>query len=370
MSHPVTSNQKTPNSAKNSDSKQQVTLKTPDAGIIMSSYIPYLIAGSFIVMTALLTLLLTIVMDNKAELNQVLAEQEYAPETTLTDAREAFGQDEPSVAKAPDAPALLHEEIAIPPSIHEQVTGTQAGPEGETQAIVTEPNTSVLAAATNTIDAPAELTDEKTTSILPTANIPSPTIQESVANIPADSEDKAVATAPASSKPAPAITVSADGANKAVAIVENQDSMTNEDPSTITNTPSVSEPSPIEDEQVASAGHDLDRVVDAHETRINDIRAMITLRDTNNKRQVEQAITYHLNLMEMQVRYIEDSIRPAFPPAIASFERMVNRRREAFHRRMQHREELRQRIYESRHLLRQQYTQLLDLLRDKNLSIA
>ena len=365
----MTSNQKTPNSAKNSDSKQQVTLKTPDAGIIMSSYIPYLIAGSFIVMTALLTLLLTIVMDNKAELNQVLAEHEYAPETTLTDAREAFGQDEPSVAKAPDAPALLHEEIAIPPSIHEQVTGTQAGSEGETQAIVTEPNTSVLAAATNTIDAPAELTDEKTTSILPTANTPSPTIQESVANIPADSEDKAVATSPASSEPVPAITVSADGANKAVAIVENQDSMTNEDPSTITNTPSVSGPSSIEDERVASAGHDLDRVVGAHETRINDIRAMITLRDTN-KRQVEQAITYHLNLMEMQVRYIEDSIRPAFPPAIASFERMVNRRREAFHRRMQRRKDLRQRIYESRNLLRQQYTQLLDLLRDKNLSIA
>jgi hypothetical protein len=369
MGHPVTSNQKIPNSAKNSDSKQQVTLKTPDTGIIMRSYIPYLIAGSFIVMTALLTLLLTIVMDNKAELDQVLAEQGYAPETMLVDAREAFGQDEPPVAKEPDAPALLQEEIAISPTLNEQTADTQVGSEGETPATVTEPNTSVLATANSTIDTPAEVVDEKTTAASPTPNTPLPAITESVANIPADSEDKTVATSPTPHKPVAAITVSANDANKAVAIVENQDSTTNADPSTITNALSVSKPLPIEDEQVASAGHDLDRVVDAHETRINDIRAMITLRDTN-KRQVEQAITYHLNLMEMQVRYIEDRIRPAFPPAIASFERMVNRRREAFHRRMRHREELRQRIYESRNFLRREYTQLLELLRDKNLSIA
>lgn len=369
MGHPVTSNQKIPNSAKNSDSKQQVALKTPDTGIIMRSYIPYLIAGSFIVMTALLTLLLTIVMDNKAELDHVLAEQGYAPGTMLVDAREAFGQDGPPVAKEPDVPALLHEKIAISPTLNEQIANTQVGSEGEMPATVTEPNTSVLATADSTIDAPAKVVDEKTTATSPTPNTPLPAITESVANIPADSEDKTVATSPTPNKPVPAITVSIDDTNKAVAIIKSHDSTANEDSSTITNTQSVGETPAIENDMVASVGHDLDRVVDAHEARINDIRAMITLRDTN-KRQVEQAITYHLNLMEMQVRYIEDRIRPAFPPAIASYERMVNRRREAFHRRMRHREELRQRIYESRNFLRREYTQLLELLWDKNQSIA
>ena len=366
MSHPVTSNQKTPSFTKNSDSKQQVTLKTPDAGIIMSSYIPYLIAGSFIVMTALLTLLLTIVMDNKTELNHVLAEQGYASETMLADAREAFGQDEPSVVKEPDAPALLQEEIAIPPTLNEQVTDTQTGSEDETPITTTETNTPVLATADGTIDVPAELVNEKTAT---TPNTPLPGITETVFNSPAESEEKAVAISPTPNKPVPAITASTDDANNTVAIMENNDSTANVVPSTNTNTQSVGETPATENDLVVTVGHDLDKVVDAHETRINDIRAMITLRDTN-KRQVEQAITYHLNLMEMQVRYMEDRIRPAFPPAIASFERMVNRRREAFHRRMRHREELRQRIYESRNFLRHQYSQLLELLWDKNLSIA
>jgi hypothetical protein len=366
MSHPVTSNQKTPSSTNNSDSKQQVTLKTPDAGIIMSSYIPYLIAGSFIVMTALLTLLLTIVMDNKTELNQVLAEQGYASETMLADAREAFGQNEPSVVKEPDTPALLQEEIAIPPTLSEQVTDTQAEPENKTPATITETNTPVLATAAGTIDVPDELVNKKTVT---TPNTPLPGITETVVTSPAESEAKAVATSPAPNKPVPAITASTDDANNTVTIIENNDSFANVDPSTSTNGQSVGESPATDNDLVVTVGHDLDRVVDAHEARINDIRAVITLRDTN-KRQVEQAITYHLNLMEMQVRYMEDRIRPAFPPAIASFERMVNRRREAFHRRMRHREELRQRIYESRNFLRQQYSQLLELLWDKNLSIA
>ena len=127
--------------------------------------------------------------------------------------------------------------------------------------------------------------------------------------------------------------MSTDDANRTVAIIESNGSTANVDPATSTNTQPVGEPPAIENDLMVTVGHDLDRVVDAHETRINDIRAMITLRDTN-KRQVEQAISYHLNLMEMQVRYMEDRIRPAFPPAIASYERMVNRRREAFHRRM------------------------------------
>ena len=67
----------------------------------MNPYIPYLIAISFVAMTALLTLMLTVVMDNKAELERSITLNTSEP--LLTNARVAFGQTIISGEPAPES---------------------------------------------------------------------------------------------------------------------------------------------------------------------------------------------------------------------------------------------------------------------------
>lgn len=65
----------------------------PGSGIVhsgLSMRVPYLVATAFVALTALLTLLLNVAMENKGELEKHIALQ--SPNPLLADARTAFGQ--------------------------------------------------------------------------------------------------------------------------------------------------------------------------------------------------------------------------------------------------------------------------------------
>lgn len=87
-----------------------------------SQLIPYMIAGAFIGLTALLTLLLTLIIDNQSELDRIMADrQQSASGPILADARRIFGQ-EPEPAEplldtslAVSPPDGLDAEKALPP---------------------------------------------------------------------------------------------------------------------------------------------------------------------------------------------------------------------------------------------------------------
>ncbi|MCW8963590.1 MAG: hypothetical protein OQL16_07315 [Gammaproteobacteria bacterium] len=313
-----------------------VDLKPSTAGSITHLYAPYLIAISFIAMTGLLTLLLSAVMDNKVELDRVAAIHDSKP--ILADARMAFGQESTPITETEQVglPALLSEEAAVSPdSVNHSATS-------ENQISVAAENTDEVPQAVNTAN-----------NLLPLENEPA---------LASDQPDSVTAPITTIDEVTTVSVNSADGNLSAVdkttqtvhsdMIDENANSQTSPTVATAT----------LAEENIVSTSETLDRVIDTHDQRIKEIHTAILEQSYDSRQSVEQTITNQLKLMEMQVRNFEEGIRPSYPPAIAAYERMINRRRASFHRMMQNREELLQRVHNSHKRLRERYSQLLDML--------
>jgi|GEM_PF-4147206 len=374
MDYPVTSTEKTQSAAEKGNEKQQLLLKTPDTGIIMSPYIPYLIAGSFVAMTALLTLLLTIIMDNKAELDQVLDDQEYTSQTMLADAREAFGQNEilpASNTEAPSTPALLQKDVAVTPEpAHKDVdkTGT---PTGNSQ--------DEIAAASADLTTRQELPNEVSKeNINPVINESESQVTHKLATnhneenkkvivqLEAISQENTKSPEPAKAAIEIAGIASEEQSQDEDKLAANDDSeiadseLLVEKDSRVTRQPITKQPASF-DANLASSHKDLNKLTDIHENRIEEIRTAISLRPTN-KQHIESMVNYHITLMDAQFRTIEKQIRETYPPMFTAFELFMNKRRESFNRSMQRRTDMLRQMHETHSRLRERYSQLLDLM--------
>lgn len=263
----MTANKITTSAAKNSDQTRQLLLRNPPNA--MSPYIPYLIAISFVVMTGLLTLILTLTMDYKSQMDRALAKQADKP--ILADARMAFGQLRAIIN--PPTPGLLQNNSAVSPVV---------------ESIPTNPAQTTVPVASDNSSEDTQSTDKQ-----PTAG--------------------------------------------------------------------------LSEYQIAASRQDLDQLIDRHENRITEIRTIIAFQVTH-KQQIDELVIRHIHLMERQIQAIDDRLRPIFPQAVASYERIMNRRRESFQHIIQTKEKLLRRIDDSREQLREHYTQLLKTWHEGNIA--
>lgn len=285
----------------------------------MNPYIPYLIAISFVAMTALLTLMLTVVMENKAELERSVVFNTSEP--LLANARVAFGQTMVSGEAAPER--FIDDNISNSQAAAPVSPATQAFPDKPEPS----PGSSQSAVA-------------EMMSTVGSVNV-SPAISTEAAAL-ASVNDASEDTTAAETGPVPANSAQTDGTV-----------------ATITQNVGLTE------EQLSTARYDssdsLDNIVMAHINTITGLENAIAQK-AYNREQLQAMVIYNLNLMENQIRQLEDSLRPAFPPALAAYERMVSKRRESFERMLHRRQEILYRTQSSRDVLRESYSQLLDLL--------
>ena len=301
--------------------QQKASLRATTGAGALNPYIPYLIAASFVVMTALVTLLLTMVMENKAELDEVLADRQQFPEPILADARMAFGQGmdtgmESNTAEHPSA--LLSEENAIAPDAM--------------------PNTEM----------PAEQTASKMAS--KPASPP-----DTIDTVPTNSAERLAADVGNQTAMSPA-----DTAIEAVSATVKRDvvaATTISQPAVV----SLSADPRLVHNNFESGNRQLEKIVSSHEEQIHSFNKMLQLQ-TVNREEMQNTITHHMQLMESQIQAIEQILRPETPSAVVGYDRMIYRQRESFQRMMQRRNKMLQRALESRHRLREDYTLLLDLL--------
>lgn len=286
----------------------------------MNAYIPYLIAISFVGMTALLTLMLTVVMENKAELERSVTFNTSEP--LLANARVAFGHTIISGEAAPER--FIDDEIGKGQATPLASPATQAFPDKP------EPGPGSSQSAVVEIVGTGGESENVRSAIYPEAAVLTSAIDAT--------QDPTAAEA----IPVPVNPAQTDGT--VVTITQNVD---------------------LTEQGLSTARHDpsntLENIVMAHNNTITGLENAIAQK-AYNREQLQAMVIYNLNLMENQIRRLENSLRPAFPPALAAYERMVSKRRESFGRMLQRRQEILYRAQQSRDVLRENYSQLLDLL--------
>jgi hypothetical protein len=284
----------------------------------MNPYIPYLVGMTFVAMTALLTLMLTVVLENKAELERSITFNTSEP--LLANAHVAFGHT--ILSGEAEAEFFIDDDVSNSPDVAADSPVTHALPGNPEPA--RKSSQSAVAGMPGTgkpENTSAQISPETSTLFSTSYATEDPTAAET------------------NSLPVRSVHTSSD-----LATTRHTDFM-QEQWSTARDTHSDT----------------LDNIVMTHSNTIANLEFAIAQK-TYNREQLQAMVIYNLNLMESQIRQLEDRLRPAFPSALAAYERMINKRRESFERMLQRREEILYRSQQNRDLLRENYSLLLDLL--------
>lgn len=382
---------------------------------LVNPYIPYLIAAAFVVMTAILTLLLTMVLDNHAEIEDAVKEHDaqiLVAKTLENTGIDTIASRQLEVIETPVEIALNDEDIVAPVTEKAPTTSTaspvQSLVSDETLAISTESQTSAadgmkqtappsLAKSAPTIspetnteatlsNATVALRTESKTALTDNVEQPAPAeidmasetlvATDEIDATPASTELQATVvqelTVAANTEATTATDQASNDAENIAqavnAINSAQDTVAGEaktsknknSTSVATNTSADNNVTKV---AIAQPSQQLTRIVTYHQKQIHDIQNMMATRAQDQRMQFETLITNQLLAMNHQIQHLEESVRPQDPFAQSWYDNMLKARRDAFNRMIEQRQQFLNKLQKSRETLRQRYTQLLQQLK-------